>query len=113
MTGAKKKRKSSLDATEDFARKKQAPAGAPSGSTNSVQDPNHMRPARINRGGGGPAKKFEAFDKAVELSKRHKASGVPTSEPLNPMAPTTMKRKAGRTNAAAKVGPNTLLSYKG
>jgi hypothetical protein len=65
-------------------------------------EPMSKRAVRTNRGGGGPAKKVEAFDKATENSKRRKAGAapqIPDSEPLNPMAPAG---PAGRKSRRSK-----------
>lgn len=64
-----------------------------------AQEPARALPVRSNRGGGGPAKRVEAFDKATDISKRRKATGIeiPLSEPLNPMAPPKGKKPGRKT----------------
>src|ERR1700722_3726548 len=68
---------------------------------------NDQRAVRANRGGGGPAKRVEAFDQATERSTRKKtsASAIPDSEPLNPMAPTKGKRRGAPTKGKGRSAP--------
>jgi hypothetical protein len=97
-----KKRKQATDHTE--ARKKQAVI------TTNGEGTTQKRAARTNRGGGGPAKKIEDFDKATERSKRKKSGAppaIPESELLNPMAPAG-KNKITRRRFKEKVSSCVL-----
>jgi hypothetical protein len=74
------------------------------------------RAVRSNQGGGGPAKRIEAFDEATERSKRRKPSNtmsIPESEPLNPMAPRKRKRprRLPKTKVCCCLSPYCELNH--
>jgi hypothetical protein len=90
-----------MPATSQKKRKSPPDAAAVPSSTTVQLDGIRQHPVQLNRGGGGPAYKVAAFDKASELSRRKKTvdtAGVPDPEPLNLMAPGPTQNKRQKSS---------------
>ena len=72
---AGKKRRVPPENPPDGAPHKKKVASSSSHLPEAEESASHALPVHSNRGGGGPAKRVEAFDKATDISKRKKVTG--------------------------------------